>query len=600
MNKEKIEKGIVYVLIGIAAGILFISMGYTDNLVNSRTGYGVLNNLMQGTFIEFFNAIDWSYGMSIYFIYAIWSIPVWIIFQIFGITQPINDFLIVMLWYKLLLVVFAVWSVYLVYQIAKLVLNEEKENIILQYISSSVFVFVIFYIAQCDIMGVCFVLLGIYFGMKDEYVKFVAAFAVAITMKYFALFAFIPLVIYKGRKIFKIVLSMLGGVSLVGLTKVILSMSTGASQANASEGFYVNRHLSAFTDYAVKIQSDVNVGLLGAFFFLVCILAYLAGNENRKVSNKRMVWFTLAGYMCFCLMYSCNFYWNILMVPFFILVAHSNRKNIRANVIMEIAFFTSIIVCNIFRQDWVFMGKTAFSDLIFKDVGVFVDENLIKYFLTEVIGINIEKYIPLLYGVEYACALFFMVVNYPRKEEEHVELSFSDRNEIKIMLWIKIAIIYAFIGMALISLRKIYQENVFDGNATVAFGEDSYEKDNCQLEGELHDLGEDTWMSSEITLQILLDEKLSHDIVLSTYGYTATGDKEIELYVNEQYVGNLRKEDEAANTTTRYYQIPKEYFSEERIQIIELKAIPEPIVYQEEEYMISLYMKDIELKMLGD
>lgn len=170
ISQETMQR-ICWVLVLGAISFYFLFMLYGDNLINSVVGYRYLDSVLTGHLAEFYNAMDWSYGISIYTIYAVWSLPVWIFFRITGLEVNVET-IPVLLWYKLLLVIFAVWSVYLIGKIARYVYEGKEKEMQLQYACSFLFVFPVFAIAQCDIIGLCFVLLGVYYYLQEKEAKF--------------------------------------------------------------------------------------------------------------------------------------------------------------------------------------------------------------------------------------------------------------------------------------------------------------------------------------------------------------------------------------------------------------------------------------------
>ncbi len=590
----EVEKLLRALFLVVVITFLFLSVTYVDNFDNAQTGYMILNYIMNGKWNHVFQNFNWSYGFSIYFIYAIWSIPVWIVFQKNGFTLPIRDFMGATLWYKALIVLFAIWSIYLVCRIAERIAGAKKVDVALQYMSSALFVFVIFAIVQCDIMGLCFVLLGINYYMQDKYVKFLLSFAIAITMKYFALFAFIPLIIYKERRILKILITFIGGLSFTILTNYILSFSKGAQEAGASEEFYVNKRMEAFDAFALNVGADVEIGLLAAVFLGVCLLAYCIDNRDIELRNKRILWLCLAGYMCFGMFYPYHFYWNILTVPFFILIMYCNKGKLKVNILLEIIFYTSLLLLHTYKQSHVFMGYNAFNYLIFQGHTKFNNENLIAYFLENILHFELKDYLSHLYGLQYASGLIFMYVNFPRANAEVEETEDTDKLDIKILQWVKIAVLYIFTAMAFCGWYYGCQESLYDGRARVTFVTGGYEKNGCTVSGELEYLGEDIWLGEELEVTIYVSD-FEKDIRMSTYGYTVDGRTNVEIYVDEQYVGILQMDDPNANTAERYLVLQKELFTENGLHTIKLKAEPKPIKYHDKEYMISLYMKYIDL-----
>lgn len=594
MKKKGIKIGelLFFLAIFFVGSFIFLTMSYIDNQVNSQTGYDVLNSLLKGRFLEYFHSFDWPYGFTIYIIYAVWSIPIWIFFQILDLSQPINDYICVLLWYKLLLVVFATWSVYLVCKIAEKISQVKKRYIIMQYISSSVFVFIILAVSQCDIIGLCFVLLGLYYCMQGNYVKYVVCFAIAITMKYFALLAFIPLVLYKERRIIRILISLASGLSLTVLTKIVLRFSETASVQKVSDEYFVNQLVSQFDSYS--IMSGRPIGMMAATFLAICVLAFAMRNKDDELCNKRIIWLVLAGYMCFVLFFPIYPYWNVLTVPFFILLMNLDKTKLRVNMVLEIGFFTSVIIINAYIQKFVFMGFHAYNFLLFRDSVKFNYNNLLVYFCDNILGFDLGTIISHLTGIQYACAIIFLIYNFPRGTSDTVELDAGEKQDIKILLWIKVGIIYAFTIVAFLAWKHACNEAEYHGEAKVSFAKEQYKAEHCDIVGDLQYIGEDIWMSEELEIKINAKE-VDCDMLVSTYGYTVDGKTDVEVYVNEQYVGTLQKQDASENATVRYLQVPQQYFEDNQVNTIRFVAVPQPITHRGTEVMISLYMTYIDL-----
>lgn len=601
IDKVNISRCVKYVLTIAVCVFIFLTMLYGDNRINAQSGYSMCHSIMTGDFSSFFHAFDWSYGMSIYTIYAIWSIPVWIAFQIMDVYPAINEYLPVLLWYKLLLVVFGVWSIYLVAKITNQLTGEKKSDVALQYLGSVVFVFAVFYIAQCDIIGVSFVLLGVYYCINEKYIRFLLSFMLAITMKYFAIMVFIPILIFKAKKIYKIVLPLIGGLGLVVVTKIILLFSKEVRRTNGETDYYVNELLMKFNDYTIDI-SGKEIGLFGFFFFVVCVIAYCAKNDDKELSRKRIVWLALAGYMCFVLFYPCYSYWFVLVVPFFIIMMYCNKANYKVNMVLEIVFFTTMIIADVYRQKWIFMGPRMFSYLLLDEWGLYTYENFIKYFFSDVVGFDLAAFAPMLFGIQYASGILFVIINFPRTSNQEVIMDKEDKIDIEVLQWVKIVILYAFVGIALISLYYMYHENVYKGSARLEVVDGTFVEETCTLESDVNCIDGGAWMGEEMSFQIIIDKEigdtLESDLYLSTYGYARELGLEVGVYVNDEYVGTMKRLDVESNTTLRYLVIPRQSFSDEKIQKITLKAAPKKIEYHGKEIDISLYMEYISLKTI--
>lgn len=458
--KKNITEYTGYLLIGLAITYCFLFLLYSDNLINSQVGYEFISSIFQGTLKEYFNSSSWSYGLTIYTIYAVWSIPVWLVFRVFGFSLENLTAIPVLLWYKLLLAVFALWSVYLIGKIAEEIYGGLKREVQLQYMCSVFFVFPVFYIAQCDIMGLCFVLLGTYYYIKEENKKFLVSFAIAMTMKYFALLVFIPLVLFRYRKIRKLFSIFLAGIALIGISMVIISASSTGKGAIANGSYYVNEHIERFSEITIVLHENLSIGLLGFFYTALCVLAYIIPNDDKEQNKRYAVWLVLAGYLNFFLFYMCNFYWYVLLAPFITLAAFHKLKYTKAALLLVSIFEVMTGICHAFLREWVFMGPTAYSYLFLRKYGENVTENGVLFCLEEISdnlfydGWNWRDFIPVWNGIAYASILAVLILSFPgfmkriNKEEEKDKVCI----DLKEVTGIRIIIIYLWLFVSLYCL----------------------------------------------------------------------------------------------------------------------------------------------------
>jgi hypothetical protein len=540
--------------------------------------------------------MDWSYGITIYTIYAVWSIPVWIINHIMGIENLVA--IPILIWYKLLLALFAVWSVYLVGKIAEIVCGDKKEEIQLQYVCSVFFVFPIFAIAQCDIIGLCFVLLGIRAYLQEENKKFILYFAVAMTMKYFALFIFIPLVLYRYRRLNKMAVALGAGIVLIAISMLIIMNSTGGSAAIKDDSYYVNNHMLEFNYFNIEIGNFYGpIGLFGLFYMITCIIAYIVPNNEKNQKTQYTIWLCLAGYMCFFIFYPCNFYWYILLAPFLILQSYIHPKKRKVNLLLEIIFTNAFILSFLFIQDWVFMGSGTFSYLGMSKIGSAASDNLIKVALGNAAGI-LKSFMPTVHGIIYASAFMLLILNFPGLKYNINESDEEIEQDVRIITWIRIAAVYIWIALAIVGIIKSQASYWFSGESVIEMTEDGLYAYGCRYSGELYDDATGgVWMGDEFNIQLFVkdNENIESDLKLTTYGYTMSLQTKVRVYVNDEYVGDLIMEDENENVTNRYIVIPKEMLTDKEEIVITLRDDAEMSTEDEEGNIVTLgvYFKNI-------
>lgn len=439
MLKQKEMKWMAGIL---GAGILFVflTMVYSDQLINSRCGYQIVDSIFKGRFRELYNSFSWSYGPPIYLIYALWSVPVWLIGFIGGFEVNLEA-VSVILWYKVLLALFALWSVYLVGKLAEQLYSDKKREIQLQYAASFLFVFPVFAIAQCDIIGLCFVLLALYYYMKEQNLHFLAAIAVAITMKYFALLVFLPLLLFRFRKIGRFVAALAVGMLLLFFDKLALQRSDTAVALSDNPEYYVNEHIRRLAEVKIDIGSYKEIGLLGFFFLALCIVAYVLPNQDAAKNKRYSLWLAFSGYLCFFLFYGCNFYWYVLLAPFLILLAYTKPGMMKLCLLLETLYGGTVALDCMNKQPWVFLGPETFNRLL-------IGREILNNRLFDKIYFHLETYLPLVLGVSNAAVLGIFVLTAPDVKDVPVEEGIE--KEIRIVTWLRVGVIFAWIILALL------------------------------------------------------------------------------------------------------------------------------------------------------
>lgn len=428
---------------GIAGiGILFIffTMLYSDNLINSNTGYIIIDKIFTGQFGQFFNEVDWSYGLSIYFIYALWSIPVWFIGYIGNFEINMNA-IPVLLWYKLLLILFAVCSIFMLGKIAEEIYAERKQEVKLQYGVSVFLVFPVVAIAQCDIIGICFVLLGLYYYIKEKNVLFIIAMSVAITMKGFAILPFLPLVLFRFRKINKLISVFGAGLLLAGVSELIIRSSETGASARDNPEYYVNVAVQRLTEVRIDAGASRVIGLLGFFFVILCVMAYILPNQDTEKNKKYAIWLVLASYLSFFLFYNNNLYRHVLLAPFLVLAIYIKPGLTKVCLLLESLYGITVVLDSINKQPWVFLGANTFSYL-------FIGKEILDNWLFTRIHWFLEAYMPLILGISYASVIAILVLTFPGIKDIPVEDGIE--KEMRIVTWLRISVIFIWIILALI------------------------------------------------------------------------------------------------------------------------------------------------------
>ncbi len=398
MRENKIKRGFGeiwkglcfwdYLIFLILAGVCFLSFQQGDLIHTAGCSYGYLN----GHILDFYDYcgtfdIHPSYMPSMYILFAIWNIPMYLL----GIvTVPTEEFpLIATMWAKLLPCILYMISGIIIYMICMEIGMGEKKSKICTYASLTMPIgfYAQFIFGQYDIFMLFCILLGIYFYLKNKGFFFVLWFAIAITFKYSALLIFLPLLFLRTKNVWKILMSCVGAAIPYGVEYLLYrgseafsnyAFGIGSSGDNPT-GYIFNSTI--FTGYQLG-AIQISVSLIILLFGVICGLAYFTKIREKKELVKWMF------YLC-CLVFFMLFglakwhpQWLLMAVPFWVISAfiHKDTKIFMIIDILFMLFFTIFNVTMIPQNvDQQMFNYGIFGGLLNKDIGS-------KLLMTNIIG----------------------------------------------------------------------------------------------------------------------------------------------------------------------------------------------------------------------
>lgn len=433
-----------WILLTTILCVYFFTMYYGDLSTTYDHGIIFLDSLFSGELTLFYeNAYKFSiiscpayYDILIYIIFAVWALPVWLINKII----PIDFFSIpCLLWFKLLIILFLIMSLNLIMKIGKEMQISTKTAVWLPYVYlTSLFVVLpVFEIGQYDIICTFFILLGVYYYIKSNEKLFLAAFIIAIPLKLFALFLFIPLIAFKEKRILLIGLKMLLGCALVPLSKFMFFRSPELAERSGGFNYMMFKTLLANQLFEDSLQIAIFVLLYG----LLCIACYVLSKEKAEKCNNVIYVSFLTYLILFFLMGGCNPYWLVIISPFFILLVFSNSKYLKTNILLETVISGLFVIEEIYQFSWVFGGGETFNDLFLRNMG---KRNLgerihVKYLLDV---FDYSELRPAIMGMLFAFIIAFCIINFPGKritdEETVVERG---------VMWARLGVLMVYFGI---------------------------------------------------------------------------------------------------------------------------------------------------------
>lgn len=331
---------ILYFFLLTACFLLFKQSDLTHTYTSS---YAYLN----GHFSDFYDYNKTYVGGNdylplLYWIFAVWFIPLKALNLLpvamdstWQVTSAIE-----VIWAKLLLTAFFVACLIQLWHLTQVLRVSRSRSIeIVNLFASSPFViFAVFIFSQYDIIGVYFVLLGLTAYFQKRWVKFVFWFSIAISLKYFALIIFVPILLIAEKRIKYLVVYFLMAL-LPTLIQIALYWH--------STVFLAEIFTLAGGKAGDALGRSIAVLLIG-IYGLLCLYTYFT---KIKPEQQNYIWYLVtifSALLAYDLMFSMvrwHPHWVVIIAPF-ICLSYFFINSRRALILLEIfAFLGFMVIC---------------------------------------------------------------------------------------------------------------------------------------------------------------------------------------------------------------------------------------------------------------
>ena len=414
-----------------------------------------------------------SYDFALYFIFALYNFPLWIWEKITGFS--FLQFIVTREYIKGIIWIFAGISSYLLYKIARLcgVDAEEAKWCPFLFMTSAVFFYAEVIMSGYDIISVAFTLLGIYAYMKKNNKGFVLSFAVAIAMKLFAIWIFIPLVLLREKRIWRILVYGIGSISAVVVPKIYFAFAShqylmklavdrafqsgGQAEADAvaatiseSAGYATNEILAQaesiindaifpegrFLEYTFVSTNALPLVFVG--MFAIWLWCYL---NKKEPGNRKIIYLCTIVMSIFILTVKIHPQWGIILVPYLALVIVFHPERMRDNLLLEGVFsigyainkaITYYWTCGLNMIEQMTMPQHMFSygssEIPSSQYGLYYYVSR----LSEKIGISVVNIGYIFKAAAVAGLVMFLVWNYPGRKMDlqyGAEIDYRERRK---------------------------------------------------------------------------------------------------------------------------------------------------------------------------
>ena len=393
------------------------------------TGRNIYNVPHQYNGGPIFNVIFW----------AVWNLPIWLVQRFMG--KVIVKNFILLLWSKLFLVVALGVTLLFAYKICKLLFKDNKKAIWTVYLGATcLFTYLgVFYAGQTDILVCMFATLGIYFLIKEKNAWFYIFSAIAISIKYFFLLPYIPIILLLEKNIWKIIAKIGIGISPIVLFELLaknLPMYVISEQSNNA-----NHILNGFFG-GIKWGNACTISLFILGYIVICFIAYIIKPKEEEEKYNYVVYFSVVPIMIMVMFSTyCEFYRPILLMPMLMILYGFKPELFRINVILETLMYIAFLVSNA-TNGYLLSSKFSMNgSMITKLLGI-KQVNVInpEIFFTELLGDKLQMFKDIGATIVFAMLAIMIVINYPKLNIKRQERENPEKLE-RWVIWLRTLII---------------------------------------------------------------------------------------------------------------------------------------------------------------
>lgn len=418
------------VLCGLVLVLLFVSAAEGDLMITGNTAWQLWNS----HFTNFYEVVmAWedsasaNYMPTTYILFGLWILPL----KLLGYEAPVTagtNVLRYVLWYKLLPVLFYAGCAYLIYKIAReMKFGDLKARwCAFAFVTAPVAVYSQFIFSQYDSFTLFFMLLGIYFYLKDKTPGFIIGFAIAASFKYYAILFFAVVLMIREKRIGWIILKMLGAAALDILYLAIFLRSHAFSEC-----------IFGFNAMDYIKQSDFSTILGSVSFMQVAVIVICAWSYFVEVTNKtdafRWAVFLCCG-LCFALFGLSTFHpqWLLIAVPFWLFGAMMHR---RREVFMWLDMLFGMVFYLFAYMFWANIGDDV---CLYNGVWRWLLNG--RIFPTHIADLIPYSNSDQLYTVIVALMLIFFVFQHPKYGQKQLSADASDIVKGRFVLYLRAAV----------------------------------------------------------------------------------------------------------------------------------------------------------------
>lgn len=381
--------------------------------------------------------------------WSVWNFPLFLIEKFTG--HKIVDSAWMLTYSKFFLVIISVITMIYAKKLTVLITGDKNKGIWAAFLSaSSIYLYIsVCYSGQNEIFMICGSVIAVHCLFKKKFKWFIFWSALTIAIKPFFVLAYLAILLLLEKKIYKIFIKLVIGLSGMIVQKLFFygapgyeeSMNTGPAKQMLEDMFPGNLS-TAFGP----------VSFFAIFLILTYIYAYTRDfsyeslTTDRVRTEKWVIYVICLVYMNYVMFSPFSFYRIDVLVPYLFILIVQNEKMVFYNGLFDFAMQLSLMIKLILRGSQMFQIRFVNKSPVQRLIGYTVkyqDEG--KY-------MNIDNYLadkdelydhiqPLFSGIAVLCGILLLVFNHP---EEKYTLKMNAEKRCRALLWLRTIIILPF------------------------------------------------------------------------------------------------------------------------------------------------------------
>lgn len=326
------------------AAVAFFGFNHSDLLVTVSHSTA----LYEGHFSDLYDfnrsqgAVPQVYYPSIYYLYALWGLPLYVVGLIPGFVSQ-GDVGLIFLWFKLLNVLAFIASVRVLAQIFHdaEVRVPARKKIALVWATSPLAFFSLLIFGQYDIFGLLFLLLSMRELLQGRAYRAALAFGISLTFKSFGVFCFLPMLLFLEKRALKLVA--VGTVAVLPYLAQKLLYAGSAGFRESTQEFSASI-LGRFTGIDITLGAPFQLNPFFLLFALLLIGAWFLRPGQRRFNLAAAAWLSLAGLTLLFVLVPWHPQWLIWLTPFWAMTVYRDDRLAKRFMVLDVVFMVGFVV----------------------------------------------------------------------------------------------------------------------------------------------------------------------------------------------------------------------------------------------------------------